>query len=169
MFNGTGRDGFRRERCQKLLQLIGVEPQPMSTGTFIERQLLCFRALDLDFAQWFVAPGAEMPATIGRQDAGLRLKMQQGIVGLRRGVFHERFQFACIKPHTPAAIAKIDFDILELQDEQRNVALWANWNHRRFNLVARDDAVSAQAASSFHACARENVWKDAKFRISMVR
>ena len=69
-----------------------------------------------------------MGATVGL-DAVLLLEFQQGIVRVRSGLLHKRFQFARIEPQTVTVVAEIDLDILEVQDKKRDIAFWANSDH----------------------------------------
>ena len=62
-------------------------------------------------------------------DTALLLELQQGIVRVCAGLFHERFQFASIEPQSATVVAEIDLDILEVQDKKRDIAFWANSNH----------------------------------------
>jgi len=88
-----------------------------------------------------------MRSTAG-QRAELLLKVEQGIVGSRARALEEGFQFARIQPQSVATVAEIDFDVLEMQDEKRDIALWANSDHNRVVPLARDDAVVVHAPSS---------------------
>jgi len=67
-------------------------------------------------------------------------------VGVRSGLLHERFEFAGIEPQSAAVIAEIDLDILEVEDKERDIAFWANTNHRGASI--RDDGAGTVEASS---------------------
>jgi hypothetical protein len=69
-----------------------------------------------------------MRATDGL-NAALLLEFQQGIVCVRAGLQHKRFEFAGIEPEAVTVVAEIDLDILEVQDEERDIAFWANSDH----------------------------------------
>ncbi len=95
---------------------------------FVERQVWCPRVFHPNFVQRGIAARAELRATL-RLNAGLLLEFQQRII--RRGAClpHERFQFARIEPQPATALAEIDFNILEMEDKERDIAFWTDAYH----------------------------------------
>ncbi|HUI07641.1 MAG TPA: hypothetical protein VL486_11630 [Verrucomicrobiae bacterium] len=128
MIDGLPCPAFGREHREKPLQFVRVKPQTVAPGAFVEGQGRRASVFHLDFPQRLVTARAEVRAAIG-QDAALLLEAEEGIVGSCTRAFQERFEFACIQPQPAAPVTRIDFDLLEMQDEKRDVALWANSNH----------------------------------------
>lgn len=128
-----------------MLQFIGVEPQTVTAGALIERQRLSSFMFYLNLVQGGIAARAEVRATTGL-NAGLLLEFQEGIACVCAGLLHERFEFAGIEPEAVTVVAEIDFDILEVEDKQRDIAFWANTDHSGASLC--DDGASAVEASS---------------------
>jgi hypothetical protein len=112
----NGGATFGREHGQKLLQFLVVEPQPVAAWTSVEGQGRGAGVFELDFAQGRIAARAKM-GMILRFDARLVQEFQQGTSGLRARAFHDRLQFARLKPYTAAAMTEIDFEVAEMQDE----------------------------------------------------
>ena len=100
----------------------------MSAGAFVEREGRRSRIGDLNLVQGGIAARTKVRAAF-RLRARLLLEFQEGIARLGARLLHERLQLTGIEPQSVAALADIDFDILEMQDEEREVAFWADAYH----------------------------------------
>jgi hypothetical protein len=101
--------------------------------------------LDLNLVQGGVATRAEMRMALGFY-ARLVLKFQEGIGGLRARALHDGFQLARVEPETVALMTEINVEVPEVQDEQRDITLWANAFHA--SPRAYDGACGSDASST---------------------
>jgi hypothetical protein len=125
-------DGFiaatRDGPAEQLLQFVSIKPEAVTARATVHFYRFVSLPFDIQLSQAPIAARAKRSPPLGGFTFGV-LKSQQVIVRTAAGAREKSFQFACIQPQTVTALAEVQGDPLEFEDQQGFIASGTDANH----------------------------------------